>query len=354
MNPSRLPEGKPTKKKKTVVIEGVSDNPFESLQKLLTGFCDPRSVQSDEHFEEDNTTIATTWSSQPEQITKKVVVEGPGLTYGLNEAAAPRETAVRTCGESFKTADEGKLTNSNDVNGSVIQEMNEDESKVNGEKASLLKASHKGSNLRFRRGIEVTIVAVLAVVGTLLVLHRLGYKIDLQVVESQLRSEQQRWTNVINENSDAVVPGASKWIDIRFKEEIKPFALNHNTEPMNPAEGDSEIPETGNTDSNIGNGLEGQETAVSEAGEANLESDEIMARDAGFDSDISSKTFEVVSDDTNPSNLHSVEAKFVLDPSDYYDNLEAEQEAEKNIDNAFEKQLIDEILAEYAQGKSEL
>jgi hypothetical protein len=174
------------KEKKTFVIEGPDDfDPLGGLKKLLTGFCDPSQMN------DDCSTIATLPSPVPDLAAQngagreKVVVEndkGNSLSYGLNKGQEPDPQSEQ---EEKKKA------------------MEETTKEVKSRELPELKATHQGSNLRVRRGIEVTIFAFLAVFGTLFALHKLGYKFDFSVMDSRSLSEPKKFINIVyNDNVD--------------------------------------------------------------------------------------------------------------------------------------------------------
>jgi hypothetical protein len=197
-------ESKTKKKKSMIIIEGPDNNPFGSIGKLLGGFCDPTHGDND-----DNTTVASTpsWRYVPEDKSREVVLEedSGGLSYGLNNNNDGDSTSV------LKFKPDPPIVD--DKAG-----MEEDEKEVVKERTlPVLKASNVGPRLRRRRGLEVAIVGIVFVVGTLFSLHRLGYEFDLKVVE---RKWQSGIDIVFNENNATVVPEKmKKWIDIAFKKE---------------------------------------------------------------------------------------------------------------------------------------
>lgn len=181
---------KKTKKmRKKILIEGPDDfDPFQGFKKLLSGFCDPMKQHDD-----DNTTIATTPTCQKEFDEEKVIVEdneGKDLSYGLQRLA---ERAYSPWLLEEKRARE--------------IEVKEPEAEAEPEQQPeppTLKATHEGPGLRVQRGIEVALVAFLAVFVTLFALHRMGYKFDLQVMSAPIIAESRNWIQVVyndNENS---------------------------------------------------------------------------------------------------------------------------------------------------------
>jgi outer membrane murein-binding lipoprotein Lpp len=175
------------KEKKKFVIEGPDDfDPLGGLKKLLTGFCDPSKMN------DDASTIATLPSAVPDlaaqngAVREKGVVEndkGHSLSYGLDKVEENPD--LQSEQEEKKKAKE------------------ETTKEVKSRELPELKATHQGSNLRVRRGIEVTIFSFLAVFGTLFALHKLGYKFDFSVMDSRLLSEPKKFINIVyNDNVD--------------------------------------------------------------------------------------------------------------------------------------------------------
>jgi hypothetical protein len=174
------------KEKKRIIIEGPDDfDPLGGFKKLLTGFCDPSKT-------DDDSTIATSPSAVPDlaaqngSVREKVVVEnnqGNSLSYGINKVGDKSDPPSEQ--EEKKIAKE------------------ETTKEVKSRELPELKATHQGSNLRVRRGIEVTIFAFLAVFGTLFALHKLGYKFDFSVMDSRSLSEPKKFINIVyNDNVD--------------------------------------------------------------------------------------------------------------------------------------------------------
>jgi hypothetical protein len=170
-------------KKKTILIEAPDDfDPFGGVKKLLGGFCDPHSNADDATI----VSIRSTPDLGSQAVQKKeVVVEKEvekNLAYGLNnnsDDSRPDPTSVhgnkKVVGrEEFKEETKSR-------------ELPE------------LKATHTGSKLRARRGIEVTIFAFVAVLGTLCALHRLGYQRNsiISVMDSQIVSEPKGLINIV-------------------------------------------------------------------------------------------------------------------------------------------------------------
>ena len=183
------------KKNETIIIGGPDNNPFGGLGKLLNGFCDPH-----QGAEDDDSTIVS-YVPYGDKSREVFLVEGPGLSYGVNN------------GDSTNGLQDKPDPSILDKAATV-----EEEKKAVEERSlPVLKASNAGPKLRRRRGLEVAIVGIVFVMGTLFALHRLGYEFDLKVVETQWKSG---IDIVFSENDGTGVPEKmKKWIDIAFKKE---------------------------------------------------------------------------------------------------------------------------------------
>jgi hypothetical protein len=139
---------------------------------------------------DDNSTIATRTTAPDltsQEVEEKVVVEnneGKDLSNGLKRVSINGENKPDPLSEH---GDQERV-NPEEVKSRELPE---------------LKATHAGSNLRARRGIEVTIFAFLAVFGTLFALQKLGYEMELSVTNSQLMSKPKSLINIFY-NDDAV------------------------------------------------------------------------------------------------------------------------------------------------------
>jgi hypothetical protein len=194
-----------TKKNESIIIGGPDNDPFGGLGKLLNGFCDPQKVDDD-----DDSTIASTHSARyaPGDKSREAVlqvVEGPGLSYGVSNGDSPSVLEVIADPELEPP-----------ILDKAVKE--EEEKEVVKERSlPVLKASNAGPKLRRKRGLEVAIVGIVFVMGTLFALYRLGYEFDLKVVKTQWKSG---IDIVFKEKDGTGVPEKmKKWIDIAFKKE---------------------------------------------------------------------------------------------------------------------------------------
>lgn len=155
-------EKKKTKgKNEIIMIRGSEDfDPFGGITKLLQGFCDPNSK-------------ITRCSSGSNLASHLALVEGKDVHSHEDKNDQKAETEKARANNVEEEEEEVEIC-----------EMPE------------LKATHTGRDMRVRRGIEVVVFSLLAVLATLYALHRLGCDIQLRVVESELNSEPKNLFNI--------------------------------------------------------------------------------------------------------------------------------------------------------------
>lgn len=244
---SSILNSKKKKKEESFIIGGPDHNKaFGGIGKLLNGFCDPNQMDDDD---DDNSTIDSTPSSSGynpgggDKSREVTLVEGPGLSYGVNNNGD--STSVLQYKPDPPTV-------------TVVKE--EKEVVV---KEPVLKASNVGPKLRRKRGLEVTIVGIVFVMGTLFALHRMGYEFDLKVVKTQMKSG---IDIVFHENDGTGVPEKmKKWIDIAFKKEP--------VEDVEKVE-DVELKRKQDQEDNKAEGLDSQEEVEKAEGLESLDSQE--------------------------------------------------------------------------------
>ena len=203
---------KSKKKKSKVVIEG----PFGGLKKIFDGFCDPS--KSDGQFFDDTSTLASTPSllrpdltPQQAKVTAGTVAVAAGNTKSRSIAPEPESTSSggmtygydqnRTVGGDYAMEPGKSKAEGKEPIPSRSRELHIPEPAARVE----LKATHQGSNLRIRRGLEVALCAILIVSFALYKLDKNGQ----QILQFQ--------KNIVDQSSEFISYERKKLINIFYK-----------------------------------------------------------------------------------------------------------------------------------------
>jgi hypothetical protein len=216
--------------------KGDIDDPLASFKKLFAGICDPRGEAYNRDDEgDDATSVASTPSEEP--LSRGLAISEEVSQVAFTPFPSEEEEPAKQPKMSEKKLKKEKLT----------------EEKERG--VPVLKATANPKNLRVRRGMEVFVITVLTVIGTLFALQRSGYEIDLgidfkedfgidfklmeeqfkdqcKLVEGQLKAEHKKWIEIVfKEKEVVVVPQKKVQIGTVPKEKVEePVSETETTE----------------------------------------------------------------------------------------------------------------------------
>lgn len=163
--------------KQTIIIHG-TEHPFQSLQKLLGGFCHPKKAEiSDEDTVTEGTHISEPDLTSQVHTDDEIRTEHEEEEQHQHEELEQHEIVVSPQSRAFVFQPESKCDNNNDEDEGEGEEVALPNSMKLSEceKQPEIIATSLNRRKRVTRGLGVALVAILAVIATLFTLHRLGY-----------------------------------------------------------------------------------------------------------------------------------------------------------------------------------